>query len=305
MTTLEDAARQENVVALAADHGLVIEAGSVSFNDAGLDYQVAFATGQDAIRWVLRIPRRDDVSEKIADEARILGLVRDRLSVAVPDWRIQSQRLIAYPMLPGQPGLTLDKASKPVWHFDREDPHYARCLGRLIAELHRIDPVDVQAAGIPVESPAEVRATWRARFAQVSGEFHIAPDLQNQWTAWLADDHLWPEVTVFTHGELYPAHLLLDPDRSIRSVLDWTTAKVSDPALDFMYHAMISSPEAFQVAVDAYVAAGGHMPQHLTERCAAILAAGPLTYAAYALTTRNEEHTAAAAALLDPKPEPV
>ncbi len=32
-----------------------------------------------------------------------------------------------------------------------------------------------------------------------------------------------------------PAHLLLGPDDGILSVLDWTTAAVSDPALDFLF----------------------------------------------------------------------
>lgn len=69
--TTTDPDRQTRVVELAADHGLKIDARSVRFNDAGLDYQVAFAIAHDEAEWVLRIPRRADVSDKIADEGRI------------------------------------------------------------------------------------------------------------------------------------------------------------------------------------------------------------------------------------------
>lgn len=218
---------------LAADHGLAVDPRSIRFNDAGLDYQVAFATAQDSTPWVLRIPRRDDVSEKFADESRILQLVRKRLSTAVPDWRIEDTGLIAYPALPGDPGLTLGDHGEPLWHFDREDPRYARSLGRLIAELHGIDTVEALTAGIDVQSPAEVRAQWRSSLERVAARFTISADLLDRWNQWMADDRLWPEFTVFAHGELYPAHLLLAPDCRILSVLDWTTAKVGDPALDF------------------------------------------------------------------------
>lgn len=86
------------------------EPGSVRFEEAGLDYRVAFAvrlgTGE---RWVLRIPRRPDVSAKVAQERAILDLVRPRLSVRVPDWRIHA------PGRPpgGGPGSTTTTCGRP------------------------------------------------------------------------------------------------------------------------------------------------------------------------------------------------
>lgn len=287
-------------VDLARAHGIVLDPESIRFNEAGLDFQVAFADAVDGTEWVLRIPRRTDVADGIGAESRILGLVRQKISAAVPDWRVEARDLIAYPKLPGEPGLTLDDDGAPVWHFDRESEHHARSLGRLIAELHVIDLAEAQGAGIPTESPDQVRAAWRSRLDRVAAEFAITPSLHEQWRGWLGDDALWPEYTVFTHGELYPMHLLLDADGGIRSVLDWTTAKVSDPALDFMYHAMMSSPAALRTTLDAYAAATGRVPPNLEARCAALVAAGPLTYADYALTTGSEDHAAEARRLLQP-----
>ncbi|GAB3254544.1 macrolide 2'-phosphotransferase [Arthrobacter pigmenti] len=299
--TQTDTSRPTEVAALAASHGLVIDEASVEFNEAGLDYRVAFARAEDGTTWVMRIPRRDDVAAKIRDEARILDFVKHEVSFAVPDWRIRSEELVAYPLLPGEPGLTLDaETSEPVWHFDRESPIYARSFGRLIAELHHIDVGAADASGTPVQSPAEVREEWRTNLARVSSEFAIGDDLLASWNAWLANDELWPEHSAFTHGELYPAHLLLAGDGTIQSVLDWTTAKVGDPVADFMIHHMVSTPETFQVTIDAYAAAGGRVPVRLEERCEALASAAPLGYGIYALTTGDPEHVAAAAAQLDP-----
>ncbi len=289
-----------SIARLAADHELGVDSARIRVVEAGLDYRVAFAFAEDGTEWVLRIPRRHDVADKIADEARTLDFVRDRLTVSVPDWRIRSQDLIAYPLLPGEPGLTLSDEGEPQWHFDAENPRYARDLGRLIAELHEISTEEARSAGIPARSPAQVREEWRSRLERVAGAFDVGSGLLDQWRAWIADDQMWPEYTAFTHGELYPAHVLLDPDGTVRSVLDWTTAEVGDPAVDFMYHHMLSTPETFRATVDAYREATGREPQRLEQRCAALVAAGPLTYAEYALTTGDPDHAATAAAQLNP-----
>jgi macrolide phosphotransferase len=287
-----------DIATLAAEHGLVVDAAGIRFSEAGLDYRVAFATANDGAEWVLRLPRRADVSAKIADEAAILDLVRPQLEVAVPDWLVRSEQLIAYPLLPGRPGLTVSDAGEPEWHFDRDSPDFARSLGRLIARLHA---VEVPAgARVPVESPRDVRDGWRSALERVESAFAVSPALAETWHAWLADDGLWPDYTVFTHGELYPAHLLLDDSDRILSVLDWTTAKVGDPAIDFMYHSVLASPAAFDTAVEAYAEVAGRVPERLAERCAALFAIGPLNYALFALASGDPEHAAAAQAQLDP-----
>lgn len=288
------------VVELARGHGLAIVEESIRFNEIGLDYRVAFATAEDGTEWVLRIPRRDDVSAKIGDEARILRFVQPRLSVAVPDWRVTAPDLIAYPSLPGTVGLTVNDASEPVWHFDPESATYARSCGRLLAELQAIDPAAATDAGLPRQEPAQVREEIWENLRRVEAEFTIADHLRRGWEEWLADDGLWPSAVAFTHGELYPAHLLLSDAAEIQSVLDWTTAKVGDPATDFAIHHASSTSEAFQQTIDAFTAAGGTVPERLSERCVAIFAAGPLNYALYALVTGDPAHAEAAAAGLNP-----
>lgn len=288
------------LVELAARHGLALRADTVRIEEAGLDYRVAFARAEGGADWVLRVPRRPDVAAKIAAERRILEFVGPRLSVAVPSWQVCSERLVAYPRLPGEPGLTLDASGQPVWHFDPSSSEFAAALGRLIAELHALDRDAAAAAGIPVMPASRAQAKWRADFETVRAEFAVAPALAARWEAWLENDALWPEATAFTHGELYAAHVLIDTPARIVGVLDWTTAKVGDPAIDFTYQHMMG-PAAFDATVAAYREAGGPDHPHLAERCAELAAAAPLLYALFALETRDPAHRATAAAQLDPR----
>jgi aminoglycoside phosphotransferase (APT) family kinase protein len=122
----------------------------------------------------------------------------------------------------------------------------------------------------------------------------------SRWEAWLGNDALWPDATAFTHGELYAAHVLIEPPARIVGVLDWTTAKVGDPAIDFTYQHMMG-PAAFDATVAAYLEAGGREHPHLAARCAELAAAAPLAYGVFALRSGDPQHRTSAAAQLCPR----
>lgn len=297
---MQPSSQSTDVAGLASAHGLTIDPASVRFNEAGLDYQIAFVTDAGGVRWVLRIPRRADVSAKIVHEARILDLVKHDLTVRVPNWEIQSHSLVAYRELPGSPGMTLSEAGEPTWHFDMTSAVYARSFGLLLAELQDIDPAKAGRFGIPSSTAEERRDEFLGNLRKVEQEFTIAAHLRADWEARLADDGLWPEDSTFTHGELYPAHLLLAQDATILSVLDWTTARFGDPTVDLAIHHALSTPGVFQVTLDAFAEAGGTVPTRLIERCIAHMAASPIAYALFAMTTGETQHLEIAAAGLNP-----
>ncbi|MFF8960338.1 macrolide 2'-phosphotransferase [Streptomyces sp. NPDC014894] len=298
MSTVDD------VIALAAAHGAHLSARDATVNEAGLDYRVVMASDATGRRWVLRVPRRADVSEGMAAETRVLGLVAPVLAedgVAVPDWRIRSPELIAYPALPGAPGLTLTDAGEPVWHMDPADADYAGHLGRLLARLHSITPEQAGTAGVEVRTSAQVRQAWRDDIARVSNAFTVSPALTEAWQAWLEDDTCWPGQTVMTHGEIYPAHVLFDEDGTITGVLDWTTARVDDPARDLSAQYGAAGEKMLQATLTAYEQAGGDVRPGLAARAKRLWDASPIGYALYALTTGVEADLATAAVMLNPE----
>lgn len=298
MSTIDDA------IALAAAHGRHLSARGATVNEAGLDYRVVMASDATGRKWVLRVPRRADVSEGMAAETRILDLVApvlDEDGVAVPDWQVRSPELIAYPALPGAPGLTLSGAGEPEWHMDPASPDYAERLGRLLARLHSITPEQAGAAGVEVRTPAGVRQAWRDDVARVSEAFTVSPVLAEAWRAWLEDDTCWPERTVMTHGEIYPAHVLFDEEGTITGVLDWTTARVDDPARDLSAQYGAAGEEMLRATLTAYEQAGGHVHSGLAAQAKHLWDASPIGYALYALITGAETDLVTAASMLNPE----
>ncbi|HLS15141.1 MAG TPA: macrolide 2'-phosphotransferase [Beutenbergiaceae bacterium] len=289
-----------HIAELARRHGLQVTPDSIRLNDVGLDYRVAYATTDQGEDWILRMPRRRGMGESITTEAAILDLVSGHLSVAVPQWQVANEDLIAYPKLPGSPGLTIDDQQQPTFHVDPASPAYAAGLGGLVAQLHAIEMDAVRAAGLPVVTIGQVRAKHREDLQQVAAAFTIDTDLLERWHRWLDTDSYWPTDTVFNHGELYQAHVLLDADETITGVLDWTTAAVGDPARDLALQYMSAPAEAFELTVASYRDAGGQTWPRLAEHCAELVAFFPVSYALYALTTGAPEHAEAAQAQLTP-----
>lgn len=294
-----DSAEFTTILKLASDHGLDIVPETVTVNELGLDFQVAIAEVVDGQSWVLRIPRRPDVTDRAAVEGRFLQAIAPHLSVAVPDWRIHTKDLIAYPLLPDDPGLTIDGQGQPQWHFDVEAKEYVYSLGDFLAELHLVDPSIARASGIEERSPAEVRQRKRDDIARVVAEFEVAPSLRERWAAWLDDDAYWPDFTTVTHGEVYPAHQLMDGPRNL-SILDWTTAAIGDPARDFMFHHASVSAGSFDATLKRYVDKGGRVWPKFAEHCGELFSTSPVELGLYALQTGDSDHMEAARAQLNP-----
>lgn len=296
----DDTPTSDAIAALTESHGLRIDPGSLRLNEAGLDFRVAYATATDGATWVLRLPRREDMAGAIEREAAVLALVRQHLDVAVPDSQVAAPDLVAYPLLPGSPALTLGETGHPVFHVDVDSRRYAVGIGRLMATLHAIPAEEAQAAGLEVPDIGAVRAARRSEYEHVAAEFTVADHLRTRWEAWLDDGPGWPAWTVFSHGELYQAHVLVDAEETITGVLDWTTGGFGDPARDLMFQHMTASPALFELTLQSYREAGGRTWSGVAGQCAELDAFSPVGYGVYALSTGNPEHRAVAQSLLDP-----
>lgn len=59
---------KQEVLELAHKHNLTIREDSLQFNESGLDFQVVLARDTDGERWILRLPRREDVLPSVDKE---------------------------------------------------------------------------------------------------------------------------------------------------------------------------------------------------------------------------------------------
>lgn len=81
-------------------------------NESGMDFRVAFAADEQGQQWILRQPRREDVWERAVNERKVLEVVKRHLPIEVPEWRIFTPELIAYPLLVGEPIAVVDPAGE-------------------------------------------------------------------------------------------------------------------------------------------------------------------------------------------------
>ncbi len=284
----------ESILKLASEHNLLLHP-ELELNEMGADFLVAFARDNKDKKWVLRIPRRDDLAERIELESRILKLVAKHLSVAVPDWQIQTDKLIAYPLLEALPVLTYDPTTYAVhWNMDKQSTLYTPALAKVLVELHSITEQEAKLAGVKILSPEDMRQEVKDKIDLVKKEMGMSKELETRWNTWVDNDALWPDFGTFVHGDLYAGHVLAEKDGTIRGIIDWSEGHISDPAIDFAGHTAVFGEESTKQLIQEYEALGGKTWNTLLQQAIERQASSPLNYAAFAIKTNSEVHLEAA-----------
>lgn len=284
--------------ALAARHGLRLQ-GPLTVNELGLDYQIVISAVESGTRWVLRIPRRPDVSAKVEKEARALAMLRQHLPVAVPDWRVATPELVAYPLLEDSTAIILQPGSTtPEWMIPQDSEVFAQSFATSLAALHAVPVAAAEAAGMLVRTPSQARQKVADDVDRVRRELEVNSKRLGRWQRWLDDDASWPDFCVVVHGDLYVGHVLIDSSERVTGMIDWSEARVDDPSIDMVSHLMVFGEAGLAKLLVTYEAAGGRvwprLAHHTTER----LAVWPVTYALFGIESGNETHLAAAKAQL-------
>ena len=272
----------------APDLGLI----PVRMVENGWDNRVLFADDRDARRWVFRFPRRIEVVADLDRERKILRLVRHRLTVAVPNWRvdrvIDGQVVVGYPSVPGGPaGYEPDGDGDFSFTIPTPPPdRYAQSLGEALAALHKVDATDVAATlGEGLPDPAVARDRWRALHERARESVPIPGALAAFWARQVNDDRLWDYPVVLRHGDVHPEHTLVDTDASLTGIIDWTDAGLGDPASDFLDPRHAFGPAFGDRLLAVYLAAGGVADPALAERVVLLQSMAPVPSFLYGLET--------------------
>lgn len=291
----------ETVLSAARRHGLRLGSAGARVSEAGLDFYAVFARDESGVEWVVRSPRRADVVGRAEHEARVLALVASRLPVAVPEWRVHTLELIAYPKLAGVPAGEIDPEAKAyVWHLDPKalPAPFVATTAKALAALHTISGDAVARAGFPLHDMDAVRAKIARQMAEVRRELDVGSELWRRWQTWLATESYWPRRATFVHGDFHAGHMLVDPADRLVGILDWTEGEVGDPAVDLAGYQMIFGEAALQALLPAYAAAGGEIWPELSAHVAETLAAFPYKLALFALVSGKDEFMEMAKAAL-------
>ncbi|MEG4515481.1 MULTISPECIES: macrolide 2'-phosphotransferase [unclassified Microcoleus] len=298
---IENVKSRQDVLELANKNGLAIEEASIQFNESGLDFQVVLATDADGVRWILRLPRREDVLPSVDKEKQTLELIAPLLSVDVPRWTICTDELIAYRALDGVPAGTIDPEAKAyVWEIDLANVpnQFHESLAKGIVSLHQVSVEKARAAGIPVKTAQEVRVEMKHRMDAVKREFDVGQTLWKRWQSWLHDDDIWMQETVLTHGDLHAGHILINAQAQVTGFIDWTEASVADPARDFVAHYRTFGQDALNKLISAYAEAGGHTWSKMADHVIELNATFAIDVAEFALKSGLDEYRQMAMQLL-------
>lgn len=284
---------KQAVSALAAKYGLDLKENSVSFNESGLDFLVAYAKDTDGAEWVLRIPRRDDVMTRTVDERKVLEVVHQYVPFQVPVWLIYEEDMIAYRKLSGVPAGTIDPAIQNyVWEMDIENipEQFHQTQGEMLASLHAVPKKEAEKARIPVYTAEEAKALMKERMGKVKEHFGVADDLWSRWQAWLNNNEIWPNETGLMHGDVHAGHMMIDEDARVIGLIDWTEAKVTDVSNDFVFQYKAFGEEALEKLIHYYKQAGGIYWPKMKEHIIELDAAYAVAIAEFAMISGMEEY---------------
>jgi macrolide phosphotransferase len=290
---IKNAKSRQEVLELSHKNGLAIEESSIKFNESGLDFQVVLATDVDGTRWILRLPRREDVLPSVDREKRTLELIAPLLSVEVPRWTICTNELIAYRALNGVPAGTIDPEAKAyVWEIDLANvpDRFHESLARGIVSLHQVGVEKAREVGLPVKTAEEVRVEMKHRMDAVKSEFGVGQTLWKRWQSWLDNDEVWMRETVLTHGDLHAGHILINEQAQVTGFIDWTEASVADPARDFVAHYRTFGLDALNKLISAYAEAGGRTWSRMADHAIELNATFALEIAEFALKSGLDEY---------------
>lgn len=285
--------RLEELQTIARKNELQLDSTRIDFNESGLDFIAAFADDEDGAPWVLRIPRRPDVAESAVYEYQALRLIRSHLPVAVPDWRIHTPELIAYPLLKGTPAATIDQEAKQyLWHIDHQSlpTAFTQSLAEALAALHHIGYDEASQAGIRVMGPDQLRPSLAGKMETIRREFGVSPALWERWQQWLSDESYWPRHTALIHGDLHPGHMVVDESHRVTGLLDWTEAEFADPAVDFVAYYAVFGEQALTDLLERYRQAGGRVWPRILDHIKELQSAYPVFIGLFAIKSGLEEY---------------
>jgi macrolide phosphotransferase len=276
---------------LATAHGIELDTGDGALLLTGAtnaDFYSAIGRDRAGQHWVLRAPRRGDVLKSARYEATVLSFVKLRLAIAIPDWKVHTDKLIAYRMLPGLPAAELDPLMGDlIWRVPKDNPpaSFVDDLATTMVKLHTIDPEDAVAAGIRVLTAEQARQQVKAQMDETNALSPVPEILWKLWERWVDEDSFWPPATGLVHGDLYHPNIFVRQDFRISGIEDWADAEVTDIARDFALYFSTHGREMMEDLILRYARAGGKAWPRIADQAEMYYWASPIRYAMLATRT--------------------
>ena len=265
----------------------------------GADFDVVGVMDSQRRRWVVRAPRTAAAGAALEGEVALL----EQLGQAVDGGalRFQVPRPGGFAPLPegGRAMVYRELVGSPVQIAAlRQGPGLAAQLGRALASVHELDPALVADAGLPSYDAESYRQRRLTEVDEAARTGHVPAGLLRRWEHALENVALWRFGATPVHGDLAAEHVLVR-DEDVTAILDWSDARVADPADDLAWLYAEAGDEALESILEAYALARTESTDdHLGDRA---LLAGELALARwlmYGVRTRDGQVIDEAIAML-------
>ncbi len=267
---------------------------------SGGDFDVAVVIDAARRRWVVRAPRHAAAGASLEAEIVLLGAIAlevdgGRLPFDVPRPEgfaplPEGGRMVLYREVPGD-SLQLESLDP--------GPGLSAALGRAIAAVHEMPVRVVEDSGLPVYDAAAYRERRLAEVDEAARTGRVPATLLRRWEERLEDVAMWRFQPTVVHGGLTTEHVLTDGE-TVTGILDWTEAKVADPADDLSWLLVAAPQDAVDSIMEAYQLRRTELlDPHLADRA---LLAGELALARwllYGVRSGDDEVVADAVQMLD------
>ena len=186
-------------------------------------------TGWDSRAWIVddtwldREPRRAEVADRLRAEVRLMTWLAPQLPVPVPEpWIVRDEPLrVRHRLLVGEP-------------LETGSPTIGAALGGFLRALHAMSPTDAMRHGaLDADAARDVLSKEIDRMRR-----EVLPLLDDgaatQGARLLDTVAAPPPSRALAHADLGPEHILV-ADGAVAGVIDWTDARVTDPAIDLAW----------------------------------------------------------------------
>jgi len=189
-------------------------------------------------RWLDRTPRFPDAESQLRTETRLMPRLAPLLPLPVPVPVVldESPLRVRHVLVPGEPVLEPESLTA----------RHGRRLGSFLRVLHDL-PVNIYVeTGVPdgVAARAELLATLERMLHRVTP---MLPEQARDSGRALLRRVALPAPGTLIHGDLAGHHVLVGDD-AVCGVIDWSDARVGDPALDLAW-ALFGTPDPCAEAV--------------------------------------------------------
>jgi macrolide phosphotransferase len=229
--------------------------GARRLNSAADDVDVALVDDDLKRQWVVRAPRTAAAGARLEQETSLLDTLTSWLPFSLPQVAGTAAlpsggRAVVHRQLPGAPLAPGRLAA---------DPALAASLGRAVAAIHDLPTRLVEEVGLPTYGTEEYRFRRLAEVDRFAITGKVPHRLLTRWEQAVEEVGAWRFAPCVVHGDLAAENVLADGSE-LTGLLEWSEARVADPADDFAWLAVGADEGALTTALTAYADARREPP---------------------------------------------